>query len=851
MKQRDQSIPNTQLKSQREQKHWTQAELARMVDTTRVNVSRWEKGITVPSLYHREKLCELFHKSLEELGFTSAPAKAFPQFWNIPTRRNPFFTGREDLLHNLHHALHTRKTAALTQALSGLGGIGKTQIAIEYAYRFRKDYSYIFWVRTESLEVLVADFLSIAELLHLGQESTLEQQHIVKIVKQWLTTTPNWLVIFDNVEDFALVEEFIPHENTGHLILTTRTQFTGTLAENISVEMMDEHEGALFLLRRAKLLSQTTRYEDAPLSLRSEAVAVTELLGGLPLALDQAGAYIEETGCSLQDYLNSWNNFRPVLLNRRGNDSIYHSDSVTTTLLLSFQRVQEANSASVDLLHLCAFLHPDDIPEQLISEGVTSFCLDTTSSGYISYALDISVMTLRTYSLIQRLSSTKAFSIHRVVQTIIRDTMNESEQYLWAQRAVRTVSALFPDVNESAEWMQGQRYIPHALHALALIHQWNMAFPEAIRLLHQVGVYLTKNGQYRDAETLLKKARDLRVQVVGLKHSETAAILNDLSDLYFYQGKYALAESFQQDALKIREETLGLQHPDVAQSLNNLAVLYHAQGNYLEAKPRYQQALEIRQHVLGAQHPDVAESLNNLAFLHYALNEYMQAEPLYQQTLTIYEKTLGPEHSLVARSLNNLAMLYQVQGNYTQTESLHQRALAIYEKELGAEHPNVAFSLNNLARLYHLQRNYIQAEPLYQRALAIREKTLGPDHPDVATSLHRLAELYFEQAHYDQAERLYQQALLIREEVLGHDHPRTAESLNDLAKLFEKQGRYDRAEPLYVRAVAIQEQKFGAEHMILVKTLESYAHLLHTIGRKVEAIALEMRAKAIREKHRP
>ncbi len=223
------------------------------------------------------------------------------RFWNVPYRRNPYFTGREDLLTRLHELLRSSKAAALTQpqAISGLGGIGKTQTAMEYAYRSRADYQAVLWASAATREALISDFVALAALLQLPERDLADQGVVVAAVKRWLASNKGWLLILDNADDLEMAAEFMPLASSGHILLTTRAQFTGTIANSLEVEKMEQPEGALLLLRRAKKLAADAPLEQATAPDRSLAEAVVKELDGLPLALDQAGAYIEETNCGL------------------------------------------------------------------------------------------------------------------------------------------------------------------------------------------------------------------------------------------------------------------------------------------------------------------------------------------------------------------------------------------------------------------------------------------------------------------------------------------------------------------------------------------------------------------------
>jgi len=740
-------------------------------------------------------------------GTTSLGKTQVEQIWNIPYQRNPLFTGREDVLKKLSEALRAGKMAALAQpqAISGLGGIGKTQTAVEYAYRYRDDYNAILWVKAETEGSINSDFVTIASLLDLPEKQEQDQHKIVVAVKRWFQEHTDWLLILDNADDIAMVQGFIPLGSKGHILLTTRAHATGRIAKRIEVEKMDPDEGAIFLLHRAKLLDPDASLETATRTEQDTARQIVKAMDGLPLALEQAGAYIEETECSLQGYLRLYREQGVQILKEHGEFVPDHPEPVATTWSLSFEKVEQANAAAAELLRFCAFLAPDAIPEELFTESVTELGPILEPVAFYPSRLNTAIRELLKYSLVHRDSETNTLSIHRLVQEVLKEQMDEEAQRLWAEWAVRAVSSVFPDP-EYTNWDRSSRYLQHAQLCIAFIEQYDMLFTEAAYLLNRVGYYLWQRGEYEQVESLYQRAIAINENVLGAEDSGTAISLQYLAFFYVSQGKYEQAEPLYQRSIPIFEKVFGLEHQATARSLNNLAVLYWNQGLY------------------------------------------DQAEPLQQGALTIGEKALGPEHPTVAIMLSVLALLYEDQGKYELAEPLYQRAIAIGEKTLGPEHPDLATWLNNLAGFYANQGRYVQAESLYHHALAIRESVLGPSHPDTAQSLNNLARLYDSQRKYEQAEPLYQRALSIRERTLESDNPYLAQSLNDLALFYKIQGKYEQAEPLYRSALAIYEKMFPSDHPWIAVVLENYVSLLRKMNRNDEAESLEERAKVIRAK---
>src|SRR5450755_1833044 len=262
--------------------------------------------------------------------------------WHVPYLRNPFFTGREDVLTQIHTALQTDATVALShpQGISGLGGIGKTQTVLEYAYRYHMEYQAVLWVNAESSNTLTIEFVRIATVLHLPERNERQMQRIVEAVMRWLRNKSQWLLILDNVDDVAVVAPFLPLAASGHVLLTTRTRALGEVAQRIEIETMAFEVGALFLLRRAGILPLPSLLDDASVTDRTLALQITQEMDGLPLALDQAGAYIRETPCSLATYLERYHARNTDLLQARDPQAAY-PESVATTWSLSFEKITQ------------------------------------------------------------------------------------------------------------------------------------------------------------------------------------------------------------------------------------------------------------------------------------------------------------------------------------------------------------------------------------------------------------------------------------------------------------------------------------------------------------------------------
>lgn len=897
---------NEKLIQARMEHSWTQDAVAEQIGTTLVSVSRWERGITIPGPYYRKKLCGLFGKSETDLGIAkekpAASVEVLEQvsgehlqqsqnLWNMPYQRPPFFTGREGVLQDLRKKFSTASSSVVTAAISGLGGIGKTLTAIEYAYRFSSSYRAVFWVNADTYHTLVSDYTKMAgkSLLDLPEKEEQNQALIVAAVKRRLSDYEEWLLVFDNVVDLSTIGDYLPQTGKGHVLLTTRDQVAGeNIHYQIQLDKMEPEEGTLFLLRRARILSIDDSPDRTSVSNLDTARTIAEALDYLPLALDQAGAYIEETQCDLAWYLSLYETRRGTLLKRPARLAIRYRETVATTWSLSFQSVARANPAAADLLRFLAFLHADGVPEEIIT--VCSQDLGPTLQGLNTpLVLDQAVEELLRYSLVDRHADNRTLGMHRLVQTVLKEGMAKSQQREWAERAVRAFDKAFPVVSFDT-LPQCERYFTNVQTCATLIEQWDMVSLEAARLLRRAGEYLRDRSRFSQAQQFLQRALTICERLPELDAPELANCLNALATLQEIGENFAEAEVLYLRTLAICEKVLKPEHPEFVHLLNSLALLYIKQfklseaepfiqrvltitrdgqgvdphtyiyslhiraefystkGQYVEAEELYQQALTLREQSLGPEHPDLASILNNLAVLYMNQRRFAAAEPVCQRALALSEKTWGAKHHTVAFHLANLATISENLGEFAEAEELYQRAWRIREETLGSEHPEIGTILNNMGLLYNKQGRFAEAEMYLKRALAISEKVRGPDHPEVANRLTNLAEVYHGQAKFDEIEPLCQKALAIISTTLGPDHPDMIYALHNLALLYKTQGKFTQAEPLYRQTLAIMEKILGPEHPDTARVIWYYADLLKKMGREGEALELEERFNQIKAK---
>lgn len=771
-------------------------------------------------------------KVVEEIANQTRQRPAVPSrqtFCNIPYRDNSFFTDREQPLAALYATLNTTTTRQ-TQivALNGLGGIGKTQVALAYIHHYAPRYQYLLWLHASSYAIFSTEVSTLVDQLALPHEEQNDEQQNFTVIRNWLQRQTSWLLVLDAIDDMQLVNLIVPLNSSGHVLLTTRAQTIEIQAHTLPIAHMETEDSVLFLLRRASMLSaQDSSLQNVPANTLHTATTLVRKMGGLPLALDQAGAYLEETGCGLPTYLKLYSQdlSRITLLNRRGHRAEIHPDSALITITLAIDAVSKEQSTNLELLRLLAFLQPDTIPTELLEQGASEVKQPLQALMADPLRLYEALADLHKFSLLSHCADTTTLTIHRVVQDILLSTLTFEQRRQWVSQVVGMVNHVFPD-GYFDTWVECERLLLQAQHCATLIDTYQLTLDVTPRLLQRLGSYCYQRAYYSEAETYLRQALHLYEQIRQADTAEAAQAINTLGRLKQRQALYQEAETFYRRALALREQLFGPQHSATAESLHNLAALYGEQGQYQQAEQLYLRVLALDNDAGYAETSETAKTLNNLGLVYYQQSTYAQAETMYLHALAIYERTLAPDDPDLAYTYNGLGSVYEQREDYQQAAQYYQRALAIRKATLGDDHPETARSLNKLANIYETQKNYQQAQALYQQALQIAEHALGAEHPDVALLLNNLAFLADEQKHYQEAESLYQQALRIYEQTLGQHHPFVASILNNLGQLYLTMHAIERAEPLLRQALAIRTQTLGATHPNTAQSLNNLAQLL-------------------------
>ncbi|MEQ1747884.1 MAG: tetratricopeptide repeat protein [Prosthecobacter sp.] len=824
--------------------------------------------------------------STSSFGIQHSP---LPAPSNLPGMyANCLFVGRDSFLDDLRATLSKKTHAtAITQApaatgISGLGGIGKTHAAVEYARRHQADYSAQLFISGGSPERLSAGFSALYDVLQLGAKDEVQRDESIRVsaALRWLANNRDWLLIVDNVDDeaaAAALADYYGQLSNGHVLITTCLQNWADNVESLPIHELSTDASTDLLLQLTD--KKRRRADDDAAQVRQ----LADLMEGLPLALHQAAGYINEQRLTFRDYIAiyekeatdplGWFKSHVIHYERLDKDA---PKPVLITWKTSFDKLDEDTR-----FWLLVFAHfaPDPIPEFLLDSAP---CADDEVKTRHSAARK-ALAQAENYSLLTRYDDPPRFKLHRLVQHIIRldaqeadrtaalamgiqlfdqdDLNNPQDVHTWPrwnplQAHAISLAAHAHDASapKRLSWLLSCLAVllhTKSLHAQAAPHyrralnldeiSYGLDHPEVATGLNNLATLLQDTNKMEEAEPLMWRALGIVEAFFGPNNPRFSIHLNNLAQLLKVTNRLAEAEQMMRRALVIVEANYGPKHPTVATCLNNLSMLFQETNRLDEAETLIRRALGIDEASYGSEHPNVARDLNNFAILLKATNRLEEAEPLMRRALSIDESHYGKRHPIVASHFNNLAQLLQDMKRLEEAEPLMRQALQIDEASYGPVHPAVAIDLNNLARLLHATNRQAEAEPLMRRAMSISETSYGPDHPDVATDLNNLATLLQATNRLAEAEPLMRRALGIVEASYGADHPSVAIRLNNLATLLQATNRLAEAEPLMRRALGIFVSSLGLEHPNSQGVGDNYIHILQALEVTEEEIEARLR----------
>ncbi|OQE62181.1 hypothetical protein PENNAL_c0269G11109 [Penicillium nalgiovense] len=811
-----------------------------------------------------------------------------------PYISSDLFMGRDLELDSMEKALipggNLRKQQRLV--ISGIGGIGKTQLAIAYAERHADLYKSIFWLNAASEAILQASFRSLAGLiLNIKEPGLLEPEEILTRVHQWLSAVGNtqWLLIFDNHDDPSLfeIENYYPPTSHGTILVTTRRPdlVAGTI---IRIQPIRRIEDSLAILQAR------SQRENVQSDIYAKHLA--ERLAGLPLALATAGAYLQRSTLTFQRYLEEYEKRWDIDPRNPPRLQEYQMRTLYTTWDLSHVSLEMYDPDAARILKLLAYFDNQSLWYELFYSGLQGSSprwLHEVIADDVNF--DAVMRRLTDYCFLDVQAASQSWSMHNCVHDWTLASLNkdiDKELYWYAfDCATGSVAGVEEDLlghscysrsaahakrlvhqrfyqSESISVLKSDRLIKAShisrllrehvhLDAAEQMYLWVLAGHEKVlgadhtstlQIVDALGLLYHDQGELDRAEQMYLRALAGFEKALGSEHKLTIRTVNNTGMLYSSQGKLDQAEIMYLRALAGFEKALGSDHKLTLRTINNIGLLYSAQGRLYQAEQMYIRALAGFEKALGSNHIFTLRTVNNTGMLYSAQGKLDQAEEMYLRALAGFEKAFGSDHAFTLRAVNNIGLLYSAQGKQDQAEQMYLRALAGFEKAFKADHTFTLRTVSNIALLYNAQGKQDQAKQMYLRALIGFEKSLGVDHPSTLHTVHGLGSFYQEQGQLDQAEQMYLRALVGFQKALGADHPSTIYTVNSLGVFYQEQGQLDRAEQMNLRALVGFEKALGVGHQSTLQTVHNLGNLYADQGKLDEAEQMYLRALIGREK---
>ncbi|MEU1687879.1 tetratricopeptide repeat protein [Micromonospora sp. NPDC005707] len=630
---------------------------------------------------------------------------------NLPRRPTGLFLGRHHVLDELHRHLEP-DAQRVGVAIFGLGGVGKTELALQYVEGQRSRYSCVWWVSADTEENLTKELAEFARTVQPDWPVWGSAADAAAWALRWFTSHDDWLLVLDNVTEPSTIAGTLAAAVRGRVIVTSRREldWAALSLAPLRLDVLSRPASIEMLLQRSKRHAE-----------RAEVAELAGDLADLPLALTHAGAYlVERRHVTAAEYRRRLAQQPAAVLGAR---ILAHpaDDPVARTWQVTIEAMRADAPLSVTLLDVLAYLAPVAVPVELIA-GIARDPV----------AVDDALAVAASYSLVTR--SESEVSVHRLVQTVIRAHHQSSAH---CARAVDLLLTALPEGDPEASvqaWPRWARLVPH-IEALAGLlrrapHPNDDLIVRATGLFGPCALYQRGQGRYLSALALLQQSRDLLLEILGPAEPATVTATYLLAGGLWSAGRFAEAMRLGESTWHARRRLLGPEHPDTLANASHVALGYRELGRHEEALTLSASTLATREKVLGADHPETLQSRNILAGCHRALGEHDEALALYESTLADRLRVLGAAHPDTLQSRHNLAGGYLAVDRSDEAIACYEVTLASRRAVLGPEHPDTLHTQHLLAAAYQQVGRSADAATLYEATLRSRRRLLGLDHPD-------------------------------------------------------------------------------------------------------------------------
>ena len=695
---------------------------------------------------------------------------------------------------------------------------------------------------------LLSSFHDVAILIgSVKKQSDQRPEDIAKAVLQWLQSNGMWLLIFDNLDDISIIKGYLPSmQSSGHVLITTRNKnCDGIPAEGVEIIPMNSTESISLLLTRSGL------QDDPRQEVKIEARKIADELGHLPLAIEQAAAYIRSSQ-NIFEYLSAYRQNRKDLLHDKPKGNYPYNESVATTWKMSLHRLE---TTSQKLIELLAYLNPDETLLTFLTTGNSGLPPELGLIVSNVFLLRHSVHDLEAYSLIRVWDEGRKITMHRLMQYIIRDDLDSEYRRVLITQVLRLGLSAFPDTVDGPNRQICRIHRSQVIAILANIEDeqnWIDSLDESAldwqELSERLAYYLFKDGYYSDSLKHYVKCVERTTRALGLEHPVTLRNMNNLAATFERLGRWSEAMKMHEECLGIRKRVLGMEHPDTLWSMTELAVMSDNLGRSTEAVKMHEECLEIRKRVLGVEHPDTLHSMMGLAGTYISLGRSSEAVKMHEECLEIRKRVLGVEHPDTLWSMYGLAAAYLRLGRSIEAVKMDEECLEIRKRVLGVEHPDTLYSMYGLAVTYDSLGRSTEAMKVHEECLEIRKRVLGVEHPDTLHSMSGLAATYNSLGRSSEAVKMDEECLEIRKRVLGAENPDTLQSMNRLAATYDSLGRWTEAMKVFEECLEIRKRVLGAEHPDTLWSMYGLAAAYDSLGRSIEAVKMDEECLEIRKR---
>ncbi|MEI5520496.1 FxSxx-COOH system tetratricopeptide repeat protein [Streptomyces brasiliscabiei] len=762
-----------------------------------------------------------------------------PTVWNAP-QRNTTFTGRSGILDELREQLRGGASAVGTQpkTLFGLGGVGKTQVALEYVHRFMADYDLVWWISAEHGDGVTSALAELGARIGAsgGDDMTLVSQETVRMLAEG-TPTKRWILVFDNADNPEELTRFFPQGGGGHILVTSRNQTWEQRGASLPVDVFSRHESVEHLSRRAPGLSA------------EEADRVAEAVGDLPLAVVQAAAWLAETATPIEEYLRQLNEQTAGVLDL--NQPADYPQTVAATWNISISRLRERSPASVRLLQLCAFMAPEPISSHLLySREMLDELKKVDPSLQESLMLGRVIREIGRFALAKVDQASTSIQVHRLVQAVIRSRLSEEEQRQ-ARHVVHTmlVGARPPGdepIDDAETWPRFAIIWPH-LNASELRDCHEV---EPRRLLIDRVRYLWKRGDFPGARNLAEDLLGHWKETLGEDDMQYMYLHGQLANVLRTQGRFVEACAIDEEVRERQLRVLGPTHPHTYVTTSSLASDLAALGEYTKAVKLAREAHQGFSQIFHESHGRTLNAANNLALALRMVGHYDEARDVDQDTYARRREVLGPDHPYTLVSAQGLGRDLREVGRYTDSVAVLSEAYETHKQILGKDFPGTLSCAKSLAVSLRRAGQFVDARRLTQATLAqyrtqyTRDKYPDPIPDSLACELNLAADLYAADEP-DRARDTVRGVLEHYVKVPGREHPYTQAALNNLGIYLWACGDAEEAEEVFQQVTGRMAAGLGEEHPHTLFARANHANVLAEKGRPEEAWALEEPARNV------